>query len=216
MKTKIIIKKILILKLVFLVIFLFSYYHFRPTIKIISVNTAKNIASQIINESVLYELSNNNFYSDIIQIQKNESGEVVSLLSNMNKLNKLKSQVSILIQEKFSKSKNKKISIPIGTLTGIDILNGFGPDVPVNMSIIGNISSEFKSDFQSAGINQTVYKIYINIHAKLSVVVPGCSSIEDFFTNILISETVVLGKVPKAYAIDSENHKNLHTNKINI
>ena len=84
------------------------------------------------------------------------------------------------------------------------------------MSIIGNISSEFKSDFQSAGINQTVYKIYINIHAKLSVVVPGCSSIEDFFTNILISETVVLGKVPKAYAIDSENHKNLHTNKINI
>lgn len=197
-------------------IFLFSYYHFRPTIKIISVNTAKNIASQIINESVLNELSNNEFYGDIIQIQKDETGEVVSLLSNMNKLNKLKSQVSISIQEKFSKSKNKKIPISVGTLTGIDILNGLGPDVPINMSIIGNISSEFKSDFQSAGINQTVYKIYINISAKLSVVLPGCSSVEDFFTNILVSETVILGKVPQAYAIDSEAHKNLHANKIKL
>ncbi len=169
-------------------------------IKIISVNTAKSVASQIINQSVLEELSNSNLYNEIVKLQYNQMGELVGVFSDMEKLNKLKSKVSIVIQEKFSNFKNKKIYIPIGTLTGIEILNGFGPDVPINISIIGSISSEFKSDFQLSGINQTVYKIYLNICTRLSVTVPGCSSLEDCNTNILISETVILGNVPKAYS----------------
>lgn len=196
-------QKILILSIIFSVFFLLVYFNFRPIIKIISVNTAKSTASQIINQSVLEELSNNNLYSEIVKLQYNQTGELVGLFSDMEKLNKLKSKVSILIQEKLSNFKNKKIYVPIGTLTGIEIFNGIGPDVPINISIIGSISSEFKSNFQSSGINQTIYKIYLNICTRISVIVPGCSSIEDCNTNILISETVVLGNVPKAYSMGS-------------
>lgn len=206
LKTKKGVRKLFILQFIFFVLFLFSFRHFKLIIKTISINTAKSVASQIINESVLHELSNTDFYNDIIQVQQNSLGEVVSVLSNTNKLNKLKSQVTMSVQKKLSKSKNKKVPIAVGTLTGFDMLNGIGPNIPMNISIVGNVSSEFKSDFKSSGINQTIYRVYINIHAKLSVIVPGCSSVEDFSTNILISETVILGKVPKAYSIGSYCH----------
>ena len=78
----------------------------------------------------------------------------------MKKINTLKSSVTIAIQKKISCMPKKDLSIPIGTLTGTEILNGKGPDVPMKISLSGSVLTNFRSVFESAGINQTKHQIY--------------------------------------------------------
>jgi len=42
--------------------------------------------------------------------------------------------------------------------------------------------------------------IYLYVQTRIGVVVPGCSCSEEFSTNVLISETIILGGVPRVYS----------------
>lgn len=180
---------------------LFLHFKFRPVIKAISVSKAKVISTEAVNEAILQELSENKeAYNQIVKLEKLENGELTAILSDMEKVNKLKSRVGMIIQNKFLSLKDRKISVALGTLSGIEMFNGLGPSVPMKISVSGNVSIDFKTSFSGAGINQTIYQIYLYIRTRICVMVPGCSCCEDFESSFLVSEIVVLGNVPKVYS----------------
>lgn len=187
--------------LVLLGVSLFLHFKFRPVIKAISVSKAKVISTEAVNEAILQELSENKeAYSEIVKLEKLENGELTAILSDMQKVNKLKSRVGMIIQNKFLSLKDRKISVALGTLSGIEMFNSLGPGVPMKISVSGNVSTDFKTSFSGAGINQTIYQIYLYIRTRICVMVPGCSCCEDFESSFLVSEIVVLGNVPKVYS----------------
>lgn len=187
--------------LVLLGVSLFLHFKFRPVIKAISVSKAKVISTEAVNEAILQELSENKeAYNQIVKLEKLENGELTAILSDMEKVNKLKSRVGMIIQNKFLSLKDRKISVALGTLSGIEMFNGLGPGVPMKISVSGNVSTDFKTSFSGAGINQTIYQIYLYIRTRICVMVPGCSCCEDFESSFLVSEIVVLGNVPKVYS----------------
>ena len=47
-----------------------------------------------------------------------------------------------------------------------------GPKITVKMQQVGNIETSYESIFESAGINQTRHKIYLNVKSKMRVIVP--------------------------------------------
>lgn len=194
-------KKLLLFLLVLLGVSLFLHFKFRPVIKAISVSKAKVISTEAVNEAILQELSENKeAYNQIVKLEKLENGELTAILSDMEKVNKLKSRVGMIIQNKFLSLKDRKISVALGTLSGIEMFNGLGPSVPMKISVSGNVSTDFKTSFSGAGINQTIYQIYLYIRTRICVMVPGCSCCEDFESSFLVSEIVVLGNVPKVYS----------------
>lgn len=185
----------------FILAILLLHFRLRPVVKDISMARARIVSADAINEAILEELSENaGLYEDIVRIQRNEKEEITAILSNMEKINKLKSRVGIIIQNKFLELKSKNLKIPLGTLSGIEILSGLGPEIPICISMTGTVMTEFESNFKSAGINQTIYQIYLNINTRICAMVPGCTCSENFSTNALISETVILGVVPKVYS----------------
>lgn len=187
--------------LVLLGMSLFLHFKFRPVIKAISVSKAKVISTEAVNEAILQELSENKeAYNQIVKLEKLENGELTAILSDMEKVNKLKSRVGMIIQNKFLSLKDRRISVALGTLSGIEMFNGLGPSVPMKISVSGNVSTDFKTSFSGAGINQTIYQIYLYIRTRICVMVPGCSCCEDFESSFLVSEIVVLGNVPKVYS----------------
>ena len=187
--------------LVLLGVSLFLHFKFRPVIKAISVSKAKVISTEAVNEAILQELSENKeAYNQIVKLEKLENGELTAILSDMEKVNKLKSRVGMIIQNKFLSLKDRKISVALGTLSGIETFNGPGPSAPMKISVSGNVSTDFKTSFSGAGINQTIYQIYLYIRTRICVMVPGCSCCEDFESSFLVSEIVVLGNVPKVYS----------------
>ncbi len=186
----------------FFILFLSLFLNFkiRPVIKSSAANRARVIVFQTVSEAVLKDMSENAAnYSEIIAISKNDTGEVMSLASNMEKINSLKSHIALAIQEKICDLKAKDISIPAGTLSGIEFLNCKGPPIPLKISVSGNVRTDLKSDFEGTGINQTLHRINLIVHTKVSVMVPGCSTTFENDDKILIAETVIVGRVPNLY-----------------
>ena len=58
------------------------------------------------------------------------------------------------------------------------------------------------SKFTSVGINQTLHSIYIDVISTIELNMPLNSATSTCKTQILISETILVGKVPDIYLKD--------------
>ena len=56
---------------------------------------------------------------------------------------------------------------------------------------------DFKTEFETQGINQTKYKIYIVLTCRIKNGSPFSTRIFKTNSTILIAEAVILGKVPR-------------------
>ena len=64
---------------------------------------------------------------------------------------------------------------------------------------IGNITCKFTSEFKSAGINQTNHKLYLTVNSNVSVILPIENQIIQTQTQIMIAESIIVGKIPQTY-----------------
>jgi sporulation protein YunB len=91
------------------------------------------------------------------------------------------------------------VSIPAGNLTGISLLMGRGPGVPVEILVLTSSRVEFQNSIVTAGINQTKHQISLNVIVDIDVLVPWGSESTQVVTEVLIADTVVVGQVPDTY-----------------
>ena len=61
------------------------------------------------------------------------------------------------------------------------------------------VDVNFRDDFTSAGVNQTVHKIYLDVDANVSAAVPAVKTGARVKTSFLIAQTVIVGEVPETY-----------------
>ena len=64
---------------------------------------------------------------------------------------------------------------------------------------IGTANCDFVSYFQSAGINQTLHKIYIDVYADVNIITPIDEPTVQVKAEILVCENVIVGEVPEFY-----------------
>lgn len=199
---KLSVKKKIIITTIFLsaAAFLFDI-QMRPLIKSVIFNQAQTASINIINKVIVEELSRLDMdYSDILDVQKDNNGKILAISTDMKKANSLKSLLAISIQEKLSKLENQEVKVPVGTFTGTEIFNGRGPRINVRMSISGSVVMDFKSEFISAGINQTKHRLYLDVSTEIFAIIPGYPVNTVMSTSILIAETIIVGEVPKLFA----------------
>lgn len=75
-----------------------------------------------------------------------------------------------------------------------------GPDIPLHISMSGSTETDFVSEFESGGINQTVHKLSLTITTDMTVLVPPVSENTSVTTTVVIAETIIVGEVPN-YAL---------------
>lgn len=173
----------------------------RPLIKSVVFSQAQTVSTNVINQVVADELSRLDIdYSDIIDIQKDADGKILAVSTDMKKVNSLKSLMTLSIQDKISAMEVQKTKIPLGTFTGTEILNGRGPKIPIDVSMSGSVIMDFKSEFVSAGINQTKHKLYLEVNSEVLAFIPGYPVNTVVKTSILIAETIIVGEVPAVFA----------------
>ena len=173
----------------------------RPLIKSVVFSQAQTVSTNVINQVVADELSRLDIdYSDIIDIQKDADGKILAVSTDMKQVNSLKSLMTLSIQAKISAMEVQKTKIPLGTFTGTEILNGRGPKIPIDVSMSGSVIMDFKSEFVSAGINQTKHKLYLEVNSEVLAFIPGYPVNTVVKTSILIAETIIVGEVPAVFA----------------
>ena len=108
--------KFIFVVIVFISIILFLDFQFRPMIKSVAISKSRTVFSEVINEAVLEDINNNpENYKEVVNINKNEVGEVLAVSSDIEKINSLKSNINLLVQKKLCNLNQKNIYIPFGT-----------------------------------------------------------------------------------------------------
>ena len=159
---------------------------------------AKAIATKISNEQATIVM-NNYKYEDLCTVIKDEAGNIKMIKSNIIPVNEIISDVALRVQEELNKVDSEDIYIRLGSFTGSKFLAGRGPKINFKISTIGNVETDLKSEFISAGINQTTHRVYLQVKCKVVILTPFDQVEEEIENQILIAEAVILGNVPSSY-----------------
>ncbi|WP_291650417.1 sporulation protein YunB [Clostridium sp.] len=167
-----------------------------PAVLTIGEEQLKREATEIINETALDIYSNQFDYSDMIIIEKDNDGNITMLRADTVKLNYLSSKLILASNDKFGELQEMGLDVPLGYMTKNLVFYNLGPKVNIKMTQIGNVTSSYESVFESAGINQTRHKIYLNVNMKMKIVVPLNSKDVEVTCQIPVAETIIVGKIP--------------------
>ena len=105
-------------------------------------------------------------------------------------------------------SENQQIEIPIGAAQGIRFLAGAGPRIPIQIVPVGAVNTQFTTEFEAAGINQTRHKISMILSTTVRLVIPSGSKRVDVISTVPIAETIIVGAVPDSF-VDVNNRDDL-------
>ena len=81
----------------------------------------------------------------------------------------------------------------------MSLLMGRGPGIPVEILVLTSSHGEFKNDIVTAGINQTKHQISLLVIVDIDVLIPWGTESTQVCTEVLISDTVLLGQVPQTF-----------------
>lgn len=159
---------------------------------------AKSIATKISNEQATLVMSRYN-YDDLCNVSKDSNGNVSMISANVITVNEIISDVAIKIQEELDKEENNSYNIRLGTLTGTRILSGMGPNVKIKIEVIGNLDTDLRSEFEEAGINQTLHRLYLQVECNVIILTPFKTTEEKIVNQVLLAEAIIIGTTPNTY-----------------
>lgn len=165
----------------------------------IAVSDASDIVTVQINNAIAEIMAAGNYNQDsFVDFQKNAAGEVTAISSNMARINTLSAEI---LDKVVGATENRTlmVSIPLGNLTGISLLMGRGPGVPVQILMLTSSHVEFQNNIVTAGINQTKHQINLEVIVDIDILIPWGTENTQVVTELMIADTVVVGKVPETY-----------------
>ena len=170
-----------------------------PIIKTYCSAKINSLTEQALNVAVSNVINTTINYDNIMSINYNQSGEINYITANQYMINTITREIIKDANERIKLIDEEYMQIPIGTLTGIALFNGRGMRIKLSASPVGIISSSFDSNFINVGINNTLHKIYLNVHARVDMNLPIKKQTIDVNQQVLLCESVIVGKVPNVY-----------------
>ncbi len=169
-----------------------------PSFNRICEKEANGIATKITNNKAT-EVMKKYEYDDLVTIMKDENGNVNMVKANIIPINKIISDVAVEIQNELENISNEDVEIRLGSFTGSRILSGRGPSIKFKIFSVGDVLTDFKSEFKSAGINQTLHRMYLEVKCNVSILTPFNSIDRQITNQVIIGENIIVGTTPNTY-----------------
>lgn len=173
-----------------------------PNLESVSRMRAEAMISRTVNKALAAQFNDKKYAGeagDLFTIKKDDQGTVEMVQANSIEINILMSELSVKVQDSFQQMDKERFDVPVGTLLGNKFISQIGPSVEVEVFPIGVSSTDFRTEFEAKGINQTKYKIYIEMDCRVKVLAPFSSKVFNTSSTILVAEAVILGDVPNSY-----------------
>ncbi len=186
------------------------FWVFQPTLVKLGTAHATRLGELAVHKAVEEVFSQNQFLnSRLVSLETSEDGQISAVIPDVGAMNRLKSALSVSVTEKLNQMDDTVVSIPAGTLSGIDFLANFGPRFQISMFPYGKALVDIESRFSDAGINQTRHQMLLTVDLEISLLLPDTHSVNAAIrTTVPMSETVVVGSVPNSYTnLETEEEK---------
>lgn len=187
-----------IILLIIILICVFFAKEIIPTIKVLCETKAKAIATTVTNDTI-DEYVEEIEYDNLMKLNYDNNGKLLTINANINELNKLSAEIISRVQEKLSNINYTTVKLPLGKILGLSMFAGYGPSIEVKLIPAGNVSTEFKTEFTSQGINQTKHTVYVEIYTSVTIVAPFSSDTVTAKSTVTIAETIIIGEIPTNY-----------------
>lgn len=171
-----------------------------PVLETKASSQAANLITQAINIAVDNCLQENDMsYGDFVTIATDSAGKVTALTSNTAANSRFKRQVVEAVIRQLNGLDSDALGVPLGTLTGQPLLSGAGPCVRVRVDSVGEVTADYANSFTSAGVNQTLHQICLDITATVRLFLPGNIIPVSVSNSVCVAETIIVGETPNTY-----------------
>lgn len=137
---------------------------------------------------------------EIDNVTYNKDGEALYIESNTTLLSKVKTQFSKEFADIVKEKGNFiSVNVPLGTLIGNEYTLGRGPKISFKIQYSCTLNTTLKNSFISAGVNNTLHTVELNVTNKIHMVIPWGHRNTTVSTNYIVAETVIVGKTPEAF-----------------
>ena len=165
----------------------------------IAVSDASDAVTVSINNAIADIMRDGDYSADyFVTFEKSEAGEITAISSNMARINALSAKILDRIVGA-TDTYMLTVNIPVGNLTGVSLLMGRGPKVPAKIITMTSSRVEFNNSIVTAGINQTKHQINLEVIVDIDILVPWGTESTQVITEVLIADTIVVGRVPDTY-----------------
>lgn len=191
---------------------------FSPLMRELCVAKANHIGQETVHQSVAELLSREEYVgSTFLRVEKLMDGEPALVLPDTAVMNRFRSELALLVSQKLSARQHAQISIPLGNLSGFEILSNRGPNLTVDAYPYGEVFVELTSQFSDAGINQVRHAMTVDVMLHVSLMLPGQKHYDTkVVTTVPMSETVVVGTVPNSYTNLESEKDSLKDDLLNV
>ena len=171
-----------------------------PVIQELATSSVCNHASAVINDAIEAQMMNDEVdYDSIVLLEKDASGKITAIRTNISEVNRLKTQILSQIDRMLLDLDVNRIGIPLGNLVFPQLFSGTGPRVPVKVVSVSNSDAEFRNIFSEAGINQTTHQIMLDVTITMTVLTPVGTHSVQAISAVMVAETIIVGNVPNSY-----------------
>ena len=175
-------------------------YRLRAVVRAFAKSAVKTVVTNCANRAsykVLNELEID--YSSLAKISRNEAGLATTVEIDSATANKVKSYISNEISTMLAAYEEVTFSVPLFAAFGIYYTTLKWPKLDYTVHITTTVVSDFKSNFKSAGINQVLHQILLEVGLESDIAVLGGNTEQFTITSFIVAETVIVGAVPDAF-----------------
>ncbi len=192
-----------VLLLTALILFIATFAAISPNIADYSREKLKSYTITAVNDGLFNISGIMKDYSDFVTAVKDSDGQIVMLQANAVNINLIARLTEQAVALRLSNLSEQGINIPLGNLTNITFFSGKGPIIKIIVLPNPVVYCVFKSEFNAAGINQTLHKIYIEVNVSLSLLMPTYQTVIENTLQVLVAENLIIGQVPYFYFVNS-------------
>ena len=175
-------------------------YQLAPIAQELIITQVDNQASDAINLAIAEQINEGEIaYDKIVVVEKDANGNVTAVRTNIAEVNRLKTSILRRLDSRLKNMSEEELSVPIGNVLLPELFSGQGPFVPVRVLAVRTSDAVFRNSFTSAGINQTLHQITIDIHVVITVLTWSGTVEIAVDSAVLAAETVIVGTVPTTY-----------------
>ncbi len=172
----------------------------RPVVAEIAAAQAQNTMTAVVEGAVTADLAARNVnYGDFVTIQRDGGGAITALTTDMANMNLLRAELTAAILEALEEVDVSDIQVPLGSLFDLEPLWAKGPALKARTMTVGTVRAEFDSQLTSAGVNQTLHRIWLEVDVPIKLLLPGGEVETALHTRLRVAETVIVGQVPDTY-----------------
>lgn len=135
---------------------------------------------------------------DLYLLQYDSAGRVQSAEADASRL----AQLQYMLESDLTRSMEEgaaDFSVPLGTLLGLQLFSGRGPDIDVKVIPLSHVETRVETSFTSAGVNQTKLQTDLVFSVQLCAVLAGMQVETTAESTICVSQLLIVGQTPQFY-----------------